>query len=357
MKLAAITIIFFFSFNFTSKAQISDTALIKKLSVNGVCLCNTPLSALKQTGFDLKETNVEEMDSPPNCFGQDSRYISGKGYYSEKIPGLIFQKDQETDYISKIRLTKQFKGKLPDGNVVNMDKLVLKDLFKLYPKFKDKWGSRGCSDYWNFSNDTISFYVKIDKTKQPQFPIDEKYYLDKPIEGVDLVMSCYSLKKDKPKFELAEVDTDPIFFIDSIKVNRAVLMHYKPNEIASITVYKDTDAIKRDGSEAKNGLIYIETKEFAKNKYWSYFKSKSTAYEKLVVSPDMDLSIQYILNNRILKENYEGDLSAINDKIFKSIIIINKAQLAKDYGITDKEYGVIIKSDVPSNLHNAKEKF
>jgi hypothetical protein len=58
-----------------------------------------------------------------------------------------------------------------------------------------------------------------------------------------------------------------------------------------------------------------------------------------------------------LKDNFEGDLSSINDKIFKGIEIITNEQLAKDYGITDKKYGVIIHSTVPDNLHNGKEKF
>jgi hypothetical protein len=41
-----------------------------------------------------------------NCYGQDSRFENGKGYYSVKFPGIIFQKDQQTDFISKITLTK-----------------------------------------------------------------------------------------------------------------------------------------------------------------------------------------------------------------------------------------------------------
>lgn len=127
------------------KAQLSDTALIKKLSINGFCLCKTTLESLKQSYTDLREVNVEEMDSPKDCIGQDSRYIAGKGYASDQQPGIVFQTDQDTNYISKIRLTKQFKGNLPNGKYVDLSKLLLKDFFKLYPALKDKWGSRGCS--------------------------------------------------------------------------------------------------------------------------------------------------------------------------------------------------------------------
>ena len=100
---------------------------------------------------------------------------------------------------------------------------MLKDLFKLYPAFKDKWGSRGCSDYWNFLNDTLSFFVKIDKSKQPQFPVDESYYENKPIEAIDLVTSCYNFKNDDAKVLIEDDSKDPIFFIDSIRVNKRVL--------------------------------------------------------------------------------------------------------------------------------------
>ncbi|MDB5111804.1 MAG: hypothetical protein JWR67_2918 [Mucilaginibacter sp.] len=338
------------------KAQLSDTALIKKLSVNGFCLCKATLESLKQSYTDVREVDVEEMDLAKGCYGQDSRFIAGRGYASDQRLGIVFQKDLQSDYISKIRLTKQFKGNLPNGTYIDLSKLLLKDLFKLYPALKDKWGSRGCSDYWNFSNDTLSFFVKIDKTKQPQFPVDEAYYADKPIEAVDLVASCYSFKDDKAVVVLEDNNTDPVFFIDSIRVNKRVLQNYDPNEIASVTVYKNADAIKKMES-ATNGLIYIETKKFAKLKYWKFFKSKSEEYAKIVTSPENDSSIQCILNKRILKDNFEGDLAAIDDKIFKGIQIISKQQLALDYNIIDKEFGVLINSDIPPNLHNGKNKF
>lgn len=329
---------------FIGKAQITDSSLIKKLSVNGVCLCNVTISGLKQQGNDLKEVNVEEMDLAKDCMGEDSRFIAGRGYMSNKYPGMIFQKDQNTDQISKISLTKKFSGRLPDGKFIDMNGLLLKDLFKMYPKLKDTWGSRDCSSYWNFSNDTLSFYVKIDKNKKPQFPIAEAYYANKSVEGADLMVSCYSFRSDIPKVAIIEPN-DPVFFLDSVKVNRGVLENYNPSEIASITVYKDSNAVKRIGPEGKNGLIYIETKISARQRYWRYFKSKSNEYAKVVPTDRNDSFVQYILNNKVLKDSYEADLSSINDQTFKSLTIINKAQLLKDYGISDKAYGVVIITD------------
>jgi hypothetical protein len=354
LKSIILTTLILVTIKINSSAQIADSVLIKKLSINGICLCNTTVSALTQTNKNLKEVDVEEMDLPKNCFGQDSRFIAGKGLYSDKYPGMVFQKDQETDQISKIRLTKQFAGKLPDGNVIDMDKLHLKDVFKLYPKLKSTWGSRGCSNYWNFSDSTLSFYVKIDPNKKPQFPIDEAYYADKPIEAVDLVISCYQFRKEANEALPLDNPNDPVFFLDSIRVNRGVLKNYQPSELASVTVYKDTSAINRIGAEGKNGLIYFETKEFAKQRYWRFLSSKSSEYSRIVSDVSHDSSIQYILNNKVLNDNYEAELAAINDKNFKGLTIIKKAQLIKDYGIENKEYGVVIVCNVPVKVLSNK---
>ena len=108
---------------------------------------------------------------------------------------------------------------------------------------------------------------------------------------------------------------------------------------------------------ATNGLIYIETKKFDKERYQKYFKSKSAKYAEIVSASESDTNVQYILNKKVLTDNFEGDLAAIDNKIFKGIQIINKQQLINEYQITNKEYGVLISSDAPPNLHNGKNKF
>jgi len=342
-KSPVLTLVITLLFQLNGNAQVTDTNLIKKLSINGVCLCNATLTDVSKTGDPLKKVDVEEMDLGKSCIGQDSRFVAGVGYSSLKYPGMIFQQDQSSNQISKIRLNKQFKGKLPDGKFVDMGKLLLKDLLKMYPKLKDTWGSRGCSDYWNFSNDTLSFYVKIDKNKKPQFPVDEKYYADKPVEAADLIVSCYSFGTGKSdNLILADDPNSPVYFLDSIRVNEGVLKNYKPEEFASVTVYKDANAIRIAGPAGKNGVVYFETKVFARSIFWNYFKSKSTEYGKLVATSKNEDFVQYILNGRVLTDNYEADLAAINDSTFKSLTIIDNNQLAKDYSVTNKRYGIVI---------------
>lgn len=337
MKIKSLLFLFFAFICIQTKGQEKT----KTISINCFSLCQASLAELRQLDPNLKEVKVEEMDHPVECFGEDSRFENGKGYYSSKYPGIIFQKEQISDLISKIRLTKEFKGNLPDGKLIDMQNLTLQVLFKLYPELKDKWGSRGCSNYWNFSNDTLLFYVKIDTTKKPQFPIDEKYYLDKQIEAIDIVISCYKPSKEN-ETNYTLTPTDPVFFVDSVRMTKNDLLKYEPNQIASVTVYKDKSAWEKFGSEAVNGLIYIETKDFAKKRYWNFLSSKSIEYKKLVPEPSQDNNVVYILNNKVLKENFEGDLASINNENFINIKIITSEILKSDFDITNKKGGVVI---------------
>ncbi|OJW59597.1 MAG: hypothetical protein BGO55_21665 [Sphingobacteriales bacterium 50-39] len=305
-----------------------DPALASKITVEGFCLCRTTLSDLKNLQKNFNEVEVEEMDEGKRCFAQDSRYIHGKGYYSESYPGMIFQKDRDEDYISKIRLTKGFKGRLPDGAAIDMDKLLLKDVIKLYPALNNTWGSRDCSDFWTFSNDTVAFYVRIDKSKQPLYPIDEAYYLNKPIEGIDILISCYSVYHRSNEFSLFPAD-EPAFFLDSIRVNSGVLKSYSPSEIAFISVYKDSNAIRLAGKDGVNGAVYIITKSFAREHYWKYFQSRSAEYRKLAPDLKSEFRLVYVLNDKTLTKDQEADLFEINDSNFLKLKISGKRVIIK----------------------------
>ena len=94
-----------------------------------------------------------------------------------------------------------------------------------------------------------------------------------------------------------------------------------------------------------------------KKRFKNYFKSKSNEYSKLLASEKNESNFIYILNGKLLSENYEGDLASINDKVFVSLKIISKDDLEKLYKVSDKSYGILINSDVPDNLYKGKEKF
>ena len=165
-----------------------------------------------------------------------------------------------------------------------------------------------------------------------------------PVEGIDLVISCYSLSHKKEEFVLFPPD-EPMFFVDSTRVNKSALESmYQPTDFAFVTVYKDSNAIRFTGKEAKNGAIYLTTKSFAREHYWQYFSAKSKEYEKLVPDLTSEAKVIYILNNKVLETNFEKELFDINDTNFVELTIINKDKLGKDYNISDKVIGVVLRT-------------
>ena len=160
-----------------------------------------------------------------------------------------------------------------------------------------------------------------------------------------------------PKKIVKKLGDNPLFFIDSVNVDNTELTKYSPTEIAQVTVYKGKEAKDLFGEDGKDGVVYIFTKKYTKSKYWTYFHSKSDDYKKLVPTAESDTSVQYILNKRVLKENFEGDLFLIDDTTFKSIRLLNKETLQKEFNVMDKEFGFQIISDIPENLYHGKKKF
>ncbi len=166
-----------------------------------------------------------------------------------------------------------------------------------------------------------------------------------------------SVKAQNSKKLIKEQGNGPVFFIDSINVSKSELMKYPSEQISSVSVYKDSNAVKLIGEEGKDGVVYVETKKFVKNRYWKYFSSKSEKYVAIVPNPQSDTATQYIVNGELLKTNVDGILSQINDSVFKEIIIIDKNELKRKYAIEGKNFGIIINTLKPFDLHQSKTNF
>lgn len=157
--------------------------------------------------------------------------------------------------------------------------------------------------------------------------------------------------------ELNKIGRNPIILIDSVRINNDEIQNYDPKEIAILSQYTGNQALELFPEGGNDGVIYIETKKFSKKRFENYFKTKSKEYRNLLSRGIDDTKIQYILNNKVLTTDFEGDLASINDNFFKSLKVIDRKELQKKFNLKDKDYGIIITSDVPDNLQNGTEKF
>ncbi|WP_316839759.1 hypothetical protein [Pedobacter gandavensis] len=141
-----------------------------------------------------------------------------------------------------------------------------------------------------------------------------------------------------------KITADPLFFIDGKELLKSEMANINPDDIAMVTVLKE-HTFKEYGEKGKNGVVLIETKVYARKRFQQYLSTKSAKYKSLLGDNSDDQNIQYILNEKVLNKNYEGDLASIDDSTFISITVISAEDL-KAYKVTGKQYGLLIKTKV-----------
>lgn len=225
------------------------------IRLSEIKLCEFTLDDIKQNDVDLKQITLEEMDLCSDGFVQDGRFENRIGYSSKLYPGVIFQKyDTNSNLIAKIHLTKDFVGFLPDGKYIDLRNIKASEIIAKYDSL-DVWTSRGCSDYLGINrNKELYFYVKLNKNKEPRYPIDDRFYSEQQIEGIDIIADCYVTQKNTS-------DIKPLYLVDGKEVTEKIIAVIKPDDVESINVLKDLSATKKYGEKGKNGVIEIFLKK------------------------------------------------------------------------------------------------
>lgn len=169
-----------------------------------------------------------------------------------------------------------------------------------------------------------------------------------------IVTSCKT--QLTPEMGIEKLGANPYFEVDNQPVSQDDILNYDASDIAYLKAYYDKKATRQFGDKGKDGAVLIMTKEFATSKYETLFKEFSEDYEKMINKTNKE-EIQYILNGRILTDNFEGSLASLNSKLLKKITLIDQKELSDKFKIQDKNVGVIIQAKRPKNLYNSKEKF
>jgi hypothetical protein len=170
-----------------------------------------------------------------------------------------------------------------------------------------------------------------------------------------LPMAIYAQKS--PKRAAKAVGKNPIIIVDSVRITMSEMRTIDARTITAVTMLTDTDATNLYGPEAVDGVVIAKTKAYARKQYVRFFRSISPKYDSLYITAKSDSTFQYIINNKVKKQDDEGDLSLIDNDLFISLDILTADDLKNRYGIMDKTIGILIKSRKPDDLYHSRKKF
>lgn len=131
----------------------------------------------------------------------------------------------------------------------------------------------------------------------------------------------------------AVADDDPVYVLDSVVVTQAAIGQVSPDRIGVITIAKGSKAVLKYGSQAENGVVYIETKPFARKRVQVLLSGKSPQYDSLLHKYGNDSSFLYVVNGHPMEPANETLFMTLDQKTFRSINIITKDnELMKTHG-------------------------
>lgn len=164
-----------------------------------------------------------------------------------------------------------------------------------------------------------------------------------------ILLGCKSSKVSQLKDR--EMGENPYYLFDGQPI--VSIQDIDPQTITAITKIFPKAAAKEYGAKAVDGAYIIESRAYAKSIYESLFSSFSRDYAKIINSTDTS-AIQYILNGKVLKGNFEGELSGINEKSLKKLEIVDQSELSSKFQITNKPVGVIVTAKAPTSKSKNK---
>lgn len=134
----------------------------------------------------------------------------------------------------------------------------------------------------------------------------------------------------------------PLFYLDTKEIKGSFLSYAKADDIGLVQVLPLDKAIELHGDKAKNGITYVFTTKYCIEHYKRAFSERSSEYKKVLKDEGgSDDRIQYIIDGKVLKGKFEGNLYMLrnNPRYFLKIIGPEGLEL---YGVNDKAFGFVI---------------
>jgi hypothetical protein len=157
-----------------------------KFKVDNITTCYTTLTDLKEFNIDFTKTNKDELDSLFITYSHHS-----DNYFVNHDKGLLIGTYEYTELINTFWLTDKFKGTLAD-KFIDVQNYTVSQMTKDFPEPRFRWSTTGVSPYWIYTNDTINFFITLDKAI-PRFPLDEQHYANDKLKGIQLELSCWKI--------------------------------------------------------------------------------------------------------------------------------------------------------------------
>jgi hypothetical protein len=212
--------------------------------------CPLSLEDLQKMDPEIKREAIEQKNFCGDNYTEDGLPEIKFGYKSKLFPGVQFYEPKTGEnLISKIHLTNEFKGYLPDGKFVEIKNLSVSNAVKMYSS-QITFTPNKCNDYFEMIKDEGSdFILKIYKRNKPLESGKQIIYEQQIIQSIDVLFECY--------FDAIEEKNKPLYVVDGKHTSEKEFLDLNPDKIKSVTVLKDRNAEAKYGKKGKNGVIEV----------------------------------------------------------------------------------------------------
>jgi hypothetical protein len=217
-------------------------------------ICKLTIEDLKKMDPDLTLVAIEQKDFCRETGSEDGSPEIKFGFKSRLFPGVRFYEPKNEEIlITKIHLTKEFKGYLPDGKFVEIKTMYVSNLVNMYNRQVIMTANK-CHGYFDMiSDEGANFMLKIYKTNEPldtgKYVIDEQQLA----HGIDIVFDC--------QYASVETRNKTLYVINGKETTEKEFRTLHPDTIVSVTVLKDSNAERKYGAKGKNGVIEVILKK------------------------------------------------------------------------------------------------
>lgn len=155
---------------------------------------------------------------------------------------------------------------------------------------------------------------------------------------------CLLLIGIAAKAQETAADAVKVYVVDSVEVEPSALNNIGPDKLAMITIARGRKTVEKFGERATNGVVYMETKPFARKRYNRLFSSLTPAYAAALQKLGSDSSFRYIMGDSVLTINLESQLAAIEPQNITAVQMLTDPARLKQYGLKEGEIGVVVQT-------------